>query len=79
MWTSPQGVTNFDDVVAAIETFQAGSVGDMAPRTDDVPQEPNRLVSFADVQWLIFAFKRDAYAFGCPNDPCRDNILNPCP
>ena len=49
------------------------------PRTDVVPQEPNRIVNINDALFVIFAFQADPYPFGCPDDPCQDNILNPCP
>ena len=27
---------------------------------------------------VIFAFQGDPYPFGCSDDPCRNNIVNPC-
>lgn len=79
IWTPPQGVTNFDDVNAAIKEWQeaAGSAG--IPRTDVEPQEPNRVTNFNDVLFEVFAFQGDFYPFGCPSDPCQDNIAVPCP
>ncbi|MCH8149783.1 MAG: hypothetical protein IH987_17660 [Planctomycetes bacterium] len=78
-WSAPQGVVNIDDAVAIIKTFQEEDGAPEVPRTDVAPQEPNRLVNINDVLFVIFAFQADPYPFGCPDDPCQDNIANPCP
>ena len=83
-WTAAQGFVNFDDVFAAISTWQnsgarAHGPSTIIPRTDVVPQEPNRIVNFNDVLFVVLAFQGDYYPFGCPDDPCQDNIENPCP
>ena len=78
-WSAPQGVTNIDDAVCVIKTWQAAEGAPDVPRTDMVPQEPNRVVNFNDVLFVIFAFQGDPYPFGCPDDPCQDNNANPCP
>ncbi len=78
-WTAPQGVTNFDDVNAAIKTWQEAEGSAVIPRTDVEPQEPNRVTNFNDVLFEVFAFQGDFYPFGCPDDPCQDNIAIPCP
>ena len=79
IWTAPQGVTNFDDVNAAIKTWQEAAGAAVIPRTDVEPQEPNRVTNFNDVLFEVFAFQGDFYPFGCPGDPCQDNIAVPCP
>lgn len=78
-WSAPQGVVNIDDAVAIIKTFQEEDGAPEVPRTDVEPQEPNRLVNINDVLFVIFAFQADPYPFGCPDDPCQDNLVNPCP
>ena len=78
-WSAPQGITNIDDAVCVIKTWQAEEGAPESPRTDMVPQEPNRVTNFNDVLFVIFAFQGEPYPFGCPDDPCQDNIANPCP
>ena len=78
-WSAPQGITNIDDAVCVIKTWQAAEGAPEVPRTDMVPQVPNRVTNFNDVLFVIFAFQGDPYPFGCPDDPCQDNIVNPCP
>ena len=78
-WSAPQGVTNIDDAVCVIKTFQEAEGAPGVPRTDMEPQEPNRLININDVLFVIFAFQGDPYPFGCPDDPCQDNLANPCP
>ncbi len=83
-WTAAQGVVNIDDVFAVIQTWQhaAGApslgVAMILPRADVHPQEPNRIINFNDVLFVMFGFQGDYYPFGCPDDPCQDNIANPC-
>ena len=78
-WTPPQGTINFDDVNAAVKSWQVANGAPAIPRTDVEPQEPNRVTNFNDVLFEIFAFQGDPYPFGCPADPCQDNVANPCP
>lgn len=78
-WSAPQGITNIDDAVCVIKTFQEVESAPEVPRTDVEPQEPNRVVNFNDVLFVLFAFKGEPYPFGCPDDPCQDNVANPCP
>jgi|GEM_PF-2863274 len=78
-WTPPQGFVNIDDIVAALKTFQQAAGAPEVPRTDVVPQEPNRLVNINDAFAIILAFQGKEYPFGCPDDPCQDNMANPCP
>ena len=78
-WTPAQGVVNVDDVFATIRSFQQADGAPEIPRTDVHPREPNRVVNFNDVLFVVFAFQGDYYPFGCPDDPCQDNIANPCP
>ena len=78
-WSAPQGITNIDDAVGVIKTWQAQEGAPDVPRTDLEPQEPNRVVNFNDVLFALFAFQGDPYPFGCPDDPCQDNMANVCP
>ena len=80
-WSPPQGILNFEDVTAAIKTFidsQAFNATHVSI-TDVQPQTPNHVVNFNDVFTIVLAFQGAPYPFGCPDDPCRDNLANPCP
>ncbi|MCH8147439.1 MAG: hypothetical protein IH987_05505 [Planctomycetes bacterium] len=69
-WTPPQGVSNIDDAVVAIKTFQGGQTvapdGNVAHLSvpDVEPGDINTVVNFADVLILIKAFQGDQYPFG---------------
>ena len=78
-WTAPQGGTTIDDAVAALKSWQMAAGSAEAPRTDVVPQEPNRIVNFNDVLFEILAFQGNPYPYGCPDDPCQDTDVTPCP
>ena len=78
-WTPPQGFVNIDDAVATIKGFQQAEGAPEVPRIDVDPQEPNRLVNINDTFAIILAFQGEVYPHGCPDDPCQDNIANPCP
>ena len=73
-WTAPQGVTNFEDVTAAIKTWQGGQVvapvGNVAHLSlaDVEPCNINTVVNFNDVLAIIQAFQGDEYPCG-PADP----------
>jgi len=78
-WTPPQGVTNIADVVAIRNQFQGRLDAPGLARTDVAPQEPNRIANIEDMLFVILAFKGELYPFGCPFDPCFDNMFQPCP
>jgi len=42
------------------------------------PQEPNRIVNINDAYMINLAFQGKTYPFGCPFDPCYDNMFEPC-
>ena len=75
LWTDPQGVTNFDDVTAALKTFQDPNAinathvtwTDIHPNRPDLggfSVHPNKLVNFNDVDQFIKAFQGDEYPGG---------------
>ena len=81
-WTDPQGVTNVDDVSAAILTFinpaainaTHVSVTDVHPNRPDLggnSVHPNRLVSIDDVFQFILAFQGDQFP-GFALNSCTD-------
>jgi len=78
-WTPPQGVTNIDDVVAIIRGWQVKPNAPHNSVTDVEPQVLNRVININDAFQVILAFQGDPYPFGCPNDPCQDTSVTPCP
>ena len=78
-WTPPQGIVNFDDVVAVNKTFQGAFGAPHVSVSDVEPQFINRVVNINDVFRVISAFQGNPYPFGCPADACQDNLVNPCP
>ena len=77
-WSAPQGSVNIDDAVAAIKKWQEAPGAPHDSVTDVQPQVLNRLTNFNDVLIVIFAFQGDPYPFGCPGDPCQENLVDPC-
>ena len=80
VWSGPQGATNFD-VYAAIKTFQGPNAVNATHTsvTDIHPRVVNRIVNIDDVFFFLKAFQGDEYPFGCPDDPCWDQLVSPCP
>lgn len=67
-WTEPDGVVNFDDVVAALERFQGDEFAPQTTWVDVHDQTPNFLANFADIQLIIKAFQGAAYPYPDPAD-----------
>ncbi|MCH8148579.1 MAG: hypothetical protein IH987_11380, partial [Planctomycetes bacterium] len=74
-WTAPQGVVSFEDVVAAIKTFQDPnafnathvSVTDIHPNRPDlggISVHPNKQVNIDDVFQFVRCFQGEAYLGG---------------
>ena len=78
IWTPPQGVTNHDDTTATLRTYQNRNATHVSV-TDLHPRVVNRVVNFDDVFVSIKAFQGYHYPFGCPDDPCWDKLVSPCP
>ena len=78
-WGKANGVTNFNDAFAVIQNWMGHPNAASLQRTDVASQYLNRVVNANDLLFTIFAFKGKTYQFGCPDDPCQDNIENPCP
>ena len=78
IWTPPQGTVNFDDVVAAIKTFQDPnafnathvSLTDVHPNLTGV--QINKIVNFDDVFVLVLGFQGFEYP-GPQIELCRDS------
>lgn len=68
VWSGPNGVTNFQDVVAVLQTFS--TVATAPPKTwaDIHPETPNRIVNIDDVFNTILAFQGAQYPFSNPSD-----------
>jgi len=78
-WSPPQGITNIDDVVAALKTWQATPNAPHMSVTDVEPQFINRTVNINDAFEIILAFQGAPYPYGCISDPCFDRFSTPCP
>ena len=78
-WEGPNGTTNINDALAIHFTFQQRPNAPHFTRTDVASQEPNRVVNANDLLFVLLAFKGEPYPFGCPDDPCEDNMFEPCP
>ncbi|MCH7995017.1 MAG: hypothetical protein IIB57_11320 [Planctomycetes bacterium] len=78
-WSPSQGVPNIDDAVAVIKTWQQADGSPPSTVTDVEPQFINKVVNINDVFFVILAFQGDPYPFGCPDDPCQDTSVIPCP
>ena len=76
VWPGPDGAINFDDIGAAVKAFQCvpGTVwphftlvdihGD--DYGDATVDPPNRVVNFADIQFMVLAFQGAPYPFADP-------------
>ena len=78
-WTPPQGVTNIADAGAIRNKFEGQLHAPSLSRADVSPQVPNRIANIEDVFFAILAFQGNPYPFGCPDDPCHDKLVSPCP
>lgn len=65
-WTPPNGVVNFDDVLAAMKAYQ--EVPPMPPLSwaDIEAETPNRVCNYNDVLQVVLAFQGAPYPFGDP-------------
>lgn len=81
VWTQPNGTVGADDILAILKTFIDLTAFNATPVsvTDLHPQVPNRVVNIDDALYGIFAFHGRQYPYGCPHDPCWDNLAAPCP
>ena len=78
-WTEPDLAVNIIDAFAIILRFQLVESAPHPSVTDVHPQVPDGFANINDVFIVIRAFQLDPYPFGCPDDPCQDNLANPCP
>jgi len=69
VWLGPNGITNIQDVFAAIIKFQGTGIMPPLGYVDVHPQIPNNLVNIDDVLLLILAFKGEPYPYSDPV-PC---------
>ncbi|MCH8148498.1 MAG: hypothetical protein IH987_10975, partial [Planctomycetes bacterium] len=67
-WTPPQGVTNIDDAVAAIKTWQrAGSEAHLS-WVDVDDEQVNHIMNINDVFMIIQGLKGLPYPYSCPEN-----------
>lgn len=69
-WPPPQGIVNFNDVVAVLQGFQGDPNAPPLMWIDVAPETPNYWINFEDVFWVISAFGGNEYSInepaGCP-------------
>ena len=62
-WTAPDGVLNFDDIQAAIQTFEGHAQAPHWTWMDIEDEVPNAVVNMTDIQLIVLAFEGAAYPF----------------
>ncbi|MBU0718000.1 MAG: hypothetical protein KJ749_07115 [Planctomycetes bacterium] len=67
-WTAPNGVVNFDDVTAAVQTFVVAPAAPPVEWVDIEPAVPNAILNFSDIQQIVYAFQGTPYPFSNPAD-----------
>ena len=67
-WTGPDMFVNFDDIQAAIQTFEAHPTAPHWTWVDMEDTVPNAIINMADVQLIILAFEGAEYPFSVPAD-----------
>jgi hypothetical protein len=68
VWSGPDGFVNFDDIQAAIQTFEGVTDAPHWARVDVAVAEPDKVVNMTDVQFIILAFEGATYPFAAPAD-----------
>jgi len=77
-WPAADGVTDFDDIIAAVFVFERRP-GRPAPELTRVDlhgdddgspavDPPNYVINFADIQFIVLAFEQRPYPFSDPGD-----------
>lgn len=67
-WTFPNGVTNFQDVVAVLQAFAVDPTAPPSTWADIHPEIPNRVINIDDTFNTILAFQGLQYPFSDPLD-----------
>ena len=67
-WTSPDGIVNMDDIMAAVQGFKQLPSAPPLTWVDISPELPDEVLNFADIQQIVLAFKSGPYPFSDPND-----------
>ncbi|MBU0719657.1 MAG: hypothetical protein KJ749_15540, partial [Planctomycetes bacterium] len=65
-WLPPNGVTNFDDISAAIMGFQVLEAAPHFSRIDVDGEVPNNVINFSDIYAIVRAFEGYPYPFSNP-------------
>ena len=61
VWTAPQGIVNFLDISAAVQSFQADLSAPHKTRVDLGGQTPNYVVNFSDIALIVAGFQEQAF------------------
>ncbi|MBU0717048.1 MAG: hypothetical protein KJ749_02270 [Planctomycetes bacterium] len=67
-WTGPNGVVNFDDVVAAVQFFTSATTAPPLTWVDIEPEVPDAILNFADIMQMVLAFQGEPYPYRAPAD-----------
>ncbi|GAG19206.1 unnamed protein product, partial [marine sediment metagenome] len=66
LWTPPEGVVNFDDIQAIIQTFERVPDAPHWAAVDLDAEVPNAVINLTDVQLTILSFEGGPYPFSDP-------------
>ena len=67
-WAKPDGIVNFDDIVAAVKKFERDPTAPHFTWVDLEAEVPNAVINMTDVQLIILAFEGAQYPFSDPAD-----------
>jgi hypothetical protein len=67
-WTPPDGVVNFDDIQAVVQTFEGVANAPHWSAVDLEAEVPNAIINMTDVQLAVLAFEGAPYPFSDPAD-----------
>ena len=67
-WTAPNGIVSMDDLMAAVQKFQAVATAPPLTWVDVDGEQPNGVVNMTDLQQIVNAFKGQSYPFSAPAD-----------
>jgi hypothetical protein len=67
-WTTPNGVVDILDVLAAVDAFQHLETAPPATSCDIHPAVPDGVIHILDIIHIIGAFSSTAYPFAAPED-----------
>ena len=67
-WTVPNGIVSMDDIMAAVQRFQAAETAPDLLWVDVDPEVPNFVLNMTDIMRIAQAFQGDPYPYSDPMD-----------